>query len=239
MPEVPDELAEFTLNKLRENRIDVMLNTRVSGASFSSVVLNNGFTISSHTLIWAGGVKPDPLVAKINDCEHDLKSGKVLSDNYLKLKGWNNVFAIGDCAYITDPNTDRPCPPTAQHAIRQASVVANNIISDIRYAMSSSIATRSLDMQVEKFEYQTKGIMALIGKRNGVGVVFGYKVHGILAWWLWRMYYLGNLPTMEKRFRVMIDWMIDILFKRDVTRLRVISEDRSFLSKESTHAESH
>lgn len=239
LPEVPDELAEFTLNKLRENRIEVMLNTRVSGASPSSVVLNDGSTISSHTLIWAGGIKPDPLVAKINDCEHDQKSGKVVSNDYLNLKGWNKVFAIGDCAYITDPNTDRPCPPTAQHAIRQASVVTNNIISDIQYTMSSSIATRSLDRQIEKFDYQTKGIMALIGKRNGVGVVFGYKVHGVLAWWLWRMYYLGNLPTMEKRFRVLIDWMIDILFKRDVTRLRVISGGGSFLSKESTHAENH
>jgi NADH dehydrogenase len=91
---------------------------------------------------------------------------------------------------------------------------------------------------VEKIDYQTKGIMALIGKRNGVGVVFGYKVHGILAWWLWRMYYLGNLPSMEKRIRVLIDWIIDMLFKRDVTRLRVSSERESFVSKRSTYAES-
>jgi len=96
-----------------------------------------------------------------------------------------------------------------------------------------------LDRKAEKFDYQTKGIMALIGKRNGVGVVFGYKVHGILAWWLWRMYYLENVPSMEKRFRVMIDWIIDILFKRDVTRLRVTSEGKSLISKQGTHAEGH
>jgi NADH dehydrogenase FAD-containing subunit len=238
LPEAPAELADFTLQKLSANGIEVRLNTRVSGASSNNIVLSNGSTISSHTLIWAGGVKPDLLVTKINNCEHDQKSGKVISNSYLELKGWNNVFAIGDCAYIMDPNTDRSYPPTAQHAIRQAKVAAENMISDIRQKMSSSVVTKSLGREAEKFDYQTKGIMALIGNRNGVGVVFGYKVHGILAWWLWRMYYLGNLPSMEKRFRVMIDWIIDILFKRDVTRLRVTSEGRSFLSKEK-HVESH
>jgi len=236
LPEVPDELAEFTLQKLRANGIEVKLNTRVSGASSNNVVLNNGSAISSHTLIWAGGVKPDPLVTKMDDCEHEQKSGKVISNSNLELKGWNNVFALGDCAYITDPNTGRPCPPTAQHAIRQARVASENIILDIRQGISPSSSSKSSEdtstkESAQRFDYQTKGIIALIGKRNGVGVVFGYKVHGILAWWLWRMYYLGNLPSMEKRFRVMIDWIIDILFKRDVTRLRVTSEDRSLLSK--------
>jgi NADH dehydrogenase len=132
LPEVPAELADFTLRILRTNRIEVRLNTRVSGASSNDIKLNDGSTISSHTLIWAGGVKPDPLVTKISDCEHDQKSGKVISNSYLGLKGWNNVFAIGDCALITDPSTNRPCPPTAQHAIKQAKVAADNMISDIR-----------------------------------------------------------------------------------------------------------
>ena len=235
LPEVPAELADFTLQKLSSNGIELKLNTRVSGASSNGIKLNDGSTISSHTLIWAGGVKPDPLVTKINDCEHDQKSGKVISDDYLKLKGWNNVFAMGDCAYVADPNTDKPYPPTAQHAIRQARVAADNMISDLRQEMLSSTAERISDRKVQKIEYETKGIMALIGKRNGVGVIFGYKVHGILAWWLWRMYYLGTLPSMEKRLRVTIDWIIDILFKRDVTRLRVTSERKSFISKQSTH----
>ena len=239
LPEVPAELADFTLQKLRANGIEVRLNTRVLGASSNDIKLNDSSTILSHTLTWAGGVKPDPLVTNINDCEHDQKSGKVISNDYLKLKGWNNVFAIGDCAYIMDPNTDKPYPPTAQHAIRQARVAADNMISDIQRRISSSVAARSLDRKVQKIEYETKGIMALIGKRNGVGVVFGFKVHGILAWWLWRMYYLGNLPSMEKRLRVTIDWIIDVLFKRDVTRLRVTSERESFVSKRSTYAESH
>jgi NADH dehydrogenase FAD-containing subunit len=233
LPEVSDDLAEFTLQKLRENKIEVLLNTRVSGAASNNVVLNDGSTISSHTLIWTGGVKPDPLVSKIIDCERDQKSGKIISNNYLQLRGWNNVFAIGDCAYITDPNTGLAYPPTAQYAIRQAKVASENIICDVRQRTSataqSTTAKASTNETAKKFDYRTKGIMALIGKRNGVGELYGYKIHGFLAWWLWRMYYLGNLPTLDKRVRVMVDWIIDLLFRRDVTRLKVFSESKSFL----------
>jgi NADH dehydrogenase len=72
------------------------------------------------------------------------------------------------------------------------------------------------------FDYKTKGMMALIGQRNGVGILFGFT-----AWWLWRSYYLGNLPTFEKKLRVAVDWFIDLFFKRDVTRLKTLTEERS------------
>jgi NADH:ubiquinone reductase (H+-translocating) len=77
------------------------------------------------------------------------------------------------------------------------------------------------------FDYKTKGMMALIGQRNGVGILFGHKVHGFIAWWFWRSYYLGNLPTLEKKLRVSVDWFIDLFFKRDVTRLKTLTEERS------------
>jgi NADH dehydrogenase FAD-containing subunit len=77
------------------------------------------------------------------------------------------------------------------------------------------------------FDYKTKGMMALIGKRNGVGILFGHKIHGFTAWWLWRSYYLANLPTVEKKLRVMGDWFIDLFFKRDVTRLKTLTVKRS------------
>jgi hypothetical protein len=65
----------------------------------------------------------------------------------------------------------------------------------------------------------------LIGRRNGVGILFEHKVQGFLAWWLWRLYYLGNLPTTEKKLRVIVDWSIDLLFKCDVTRLKTIPSE--------------
>jgi hypothetical protein len=127
------------------------------------------------------------------------------------------ILYIGDCACIQDPRTGNPYPPTAQHALRQARVAANNIISVINTADAKKVI----------FDYKTKGMVALIGHRNGVGILFGHRVHGFIAWWLWRSYYLGNLPTLEKKLRVSVDWFIDLFFKRDVTRLKTLTVERS------------
>jgi NADH dehydrogenase len=157
-------------------------------------------------------------------CERD-KVGRIIANNNLEVQGISttNVYALGDCASITDPNTGKPYPPTAQHAIRQAKVAAENIISSVK---SSSISVQQRNNNKKKiFDYKTKGIMALIGKRNGVGILFEHKVQGFLAWWLWRLYYLGNLPTIEKKLRVIVDWSIDLLFKRDVTRLKTFPSE--------------
>jgi NADH:quinone reductase (non-electrogenic) len=127
------------------------------------------------------------------------------------------------------PRTGNPYPPTAQNALRQASVAANNLISLINGRSAAG---------VEKvFEYKTKGMMALIGKRKGVGILFGYKIHGFAAWWLWRSYYLGNLPTVEKKLRVIVDWFIDLFFKRDVTRLKTLTVKRSIEDRTTKQTE--
>jgi len=128
------------------------------------------------------------------------------------------VYAVGDCGFIADPYTGKSYPPIAQHAIGEAKVAAKNIIYDIEGKFDKKI----------KFEYKTKGMMAEIGKRTGVATLFGFKVHGILAWWIWRTYYLSNLPTINKKLRVMADWISDLLFKPDVTMVkrRVKEQDK-------------
>ena len=194
-----------------------MLNTRVKGATASSVELHDGTVISSYTLIWAGGVTPNPLIANL-PCDHN--KGKIVADNYLEVNGYHGVFALGDCASITDPNSGKPYPPTAQHALRQGEVAAKNIISAINSRRKSESNKKIA------FDYKTKGMMAIVGKRHGVGILFGHKVHGFVAWWIWRLYYWANLPTVEKKFRVMVDWTIDVFFKRDVTRLKTFAEEK-------------
>ena len=231
LPEVSSDLAEFTLHSLQENGVEVILNTRLTSATAECVLFNNGSTLACRTIIWTGGVTPDTIISKISECDHD-KSGKIITNNYLQVQGWNNVFAIGDCAYIIDPNTSKPCPPTAQYAISQAKIASKNIISIIRSRKKGNGDDNSKDVIKEQdtienqemimtvFSYKPKGIMALIGKRNGVGIISGYKFHGFLAWWVWRCYYLTKLPSIQKKTRVVIDWIIDLLFKRDVTRLQ-------------------
>ncbi len=231
LPEVSSDLAEFTLHSLQENGVEVILNTRLTSATAECVSFNNGSTLACRTIILTGGVNPDTIISKISECDHD-KSGKIITNNYLQIQGWNNVFAIGDWAYIMDPNTTKPCPPTAQYAISQAKIASKNIISIIRSRKKGNNKDNSKDVTKEQdiienqemkmtvFSYKPKGIMALIGKRNGVGIISGYKFNGFLAWWVWRCYYLTKLPSMQKKTRVVIDWIIDLLFKRDVTRLQ-------------------
>ena len=136
---------------------------------------------------------------------------------YLEVPKYHGVYAIGDCALIMDPNTGNPYPPTAQHAIREGSTAANNIIAYIEEKLDERKA----------FDYKTRGTMASIGKRTGVGNLLGSQVQGFLAWWIWRNYYLASLPTIQKKIRVLADWTLDIFFKRDVTMLRPLAEQKS------------
>ena len=196
LPEVTEDLAQSALQQLRKNGVEVMLNTRLIGATQDSVKLKNGSVISCNTLIWAGGVLPDEKLIGSLSCDHD-KSGRIVANKYLEINGYENgAFVVGDCACVTDPHTGSPYPPTAQHALRQAKVATKNIT----FAIKGKPSNRKIS-----FDYKTKGVMALIGKRNGVGILLGHKVHGFAAWFLWRLYYLGNLPTVEKKLRVMVD----------------------------------
>jgi NADH dehydrogenase len=229
LPEVTEDLSQFALQRIRKSGVQVLLNTRLTGIDARDVKLSDGTKISTYTVIWAGGSKPNPLLS-ILECEHD-KSGRIMTDNCLEVDGYNDsVFALGDCACVMDPNTNRPYPPTAQHALRQAKVVASNISSLIKHKDGK----RSKTINKKRFDYKTKGMMALIGKKNGIGILFGHKIHGFLGWAIWRFYYLSTLPTMQKKLRVMVDWFIDLLFKRDVTRLKTSTIAETFnLRKEN------
>ena len=216
LPEMSEELSKFALQKLTQSGVEVLLNARVTGATATSVKLKNGRSIPTNTIIWSGGVAPNPITEELT-CERDKKSGRIITNKHLEVQEYPEVFAIGDCAFIIDPNTGDPYPPTAQHAIREGTVVAQNIISLIEGKPGNK----------KVFDYKTKGMMASIGKRNGVGAILGIEVQGFIAWWIWRMYYLANLPTLQKKIRVMADWTLDIFFKRDVTMLKTILEDAS------------
>jgi NADH dehydrogenase len=149
------------------------------------------------------------LIASLS-CEHD-KRHAIIVDNFLEVKGYEGqVYALGDCASITDPHTGKPYPPTAQHAVREARIAAKNIIYDIESKQDKKI----------KFDYKTKGMMAEIGKRTGVATLFGIRLHGFVAWWIWRTYYLSNLPTIKKKLKVMGDWTMDLIYRPDVAMIK-------------------
>jgi NADH dehydrogenase len=209
LEQIDEGLGKFALEKLKEGGVEFIMNTQVKGATKNKAILHDDTVIPCYSLIWTAGVTPNKLIANLK-CEHD-KGHRIIANGYLEVPAHDGVYALGDCAFITDPHTGKPYPPTAQHAIRQGKVAAMNIVSAIKGKREG---------KKKKFDYKTKGMMAEIGKRTGVAILFGrIRLHGFLAWWLWRSYYLANLPTAKKKLKVMGDWTSDLLFKPDVSQV--------------------
>jgi len=255
LPEMDERLGKFALEELKKKNVEVILNNRVIDVKSiiegnedkenqvnlrgpKKIILKDNSYIIADTLIWTAGVVPEKSVIDIS-CEHD-KSGKVVTDKYLQIKGHRDVYAIGDCASIIEPDSGKPCPPTAQHAIREGQITAENICSSIKKELKFE-NTREMkekgkkreiiEFNKKEFSYKTRGIMATIGKRNGVAMIFGYSIKGIFAWGIWRFFYLTHLPTLENKLRVMIDWGIDMMFGRNLTRLKSPIETKDMVSR--------
>ncbi len=211
LPEIGD-LGKYAFKSLTNNGVEIITNSKLVDAGEDFAKLNDGKIIPTLTLIWAGGNKVDSIIENL-DTEHD-DGGRVVVDKFLRLKNHPNIFALGDCANILDKKTGKPYPPTAQHALREAKVASENITSELR---------GRTDLQKE-FDYESKGSMAKIGKRDGVALMMGHKFQGIVAWFLWKQYYLATLPVTEKKIRVAFDWFIDLFFSKDITRLSELKE---------------
>lgn len=220
LSQIDEDLGQRALEKLKQRGVEFVMNRQVTGATESSVSLDNSRIINSFTVVWSAGVSPSKLIAEL-ECGHD-KHKRIIANNYLELPGHEGeVYAIGDCASVTDPNTGKPYPPTAQYAIKQAELAAKNIICDVE----------GKEKNKEQFHYKTRGMMAEIGKRYGIATLFGIKTHGFIAWWLWRTFYLTRLPTSKKKLKVMGDWTSDLFFSPDIAMIK-----RFVINKESTKA---
>jgi NADH dehydrogenase len=204
LPEVSESLGKKAMKYLKSQGVQILTNTKAIDADEDYVMLDNNEKISCTTLIWTGGVTVDPVISDLK-CEHD-KSGKVQVDNHLRLIGHPNVFALGDCAEIIDAATGKPYPPTAQHAIHQSRTVSHNL----------KVALTGIG-KLDSFSYHSKGMMAIIGKRNAIVSLFGYNLQGIIPWMIWRTYYVLQMPSIGKKIKVIIDWTVDSFFKRDLT----------------------
>lgn len=213
LSEVGEELGKFALDHIRKSGIEVITNTKAIDAGDDHVILSENTVIPCSTLIWAGGVIVDPLISALS-CEHG-SSGRIIVDEYLRLKNYPNVFALGDCAHIIDPITSAAYPTTAQIAIREAKVVSENLIAAVEGGSKKSF---------QPFQYHNKGVMATIGKRTGVALLNGRKIHGFSAWIIWRFFYWTNLPTKEKKIKIAFDWLFDSMFRADIMTVGFIKK---------------
>jgi NADH dehydrogenase len=200
LPELGKKLGAYAQRKLSGRGIEIITSTRVIAVREGVVELSDGRTISATSVIWAAGNAPNPLVAALPVPK---SGGRILVDEYLAVKEFPGVWALGDCASIPDRKTGGFYPPTAQHAIREARCAARNVAAEIVGGKKKS------------FGFSTLGQLAAIGRRTGVANVFGVNFSGFFAWWLWRTIYLFKLPRLEKKMRVALDWTLDLCFAKD------------------------
>src|SRR6266480_2699728 len=214
LPELGESLGRYTEKVLAGRDVEVRLNTRVKSVTEDKVFLADGVSIPSRTLVWTAGTVPSPLISSL-PCEKE--RGRLLVDQFLGVPEWPNVWAVGDCAFVPDiRNPGQSHPPTAQHAIREGKVVAQNIAAVI------------LGRPLKSFSFRTIGLLASIGRRMGVARVFGFNFSGFFAWWMWRTVYLSKLPGLDKKVRVAFDWTLDLLFPKDVCAVYDVDHRRDF-----------
>jgi len=210
--EVDEDLGEYAKTVLeKKERIEFKMNSMAKDATRDKLILDNDENISTYTIIWTAGVTPDELVKKL-ECDHD-KKGRIKTKDNLELSSFSNIYAIGDCASITNPFSGKSYPPTAQHAIKEGQLAAQNIINNIE------------GKKPKKIRYKTRGTMATIGKRVGVAKIFGFKFKGLIAWFLWRTFYFSKLPMIKKKLRIMSDWSMDLIFHSDVSMIKGYIEE--------------
>ncbi len=209
LPEMPAEMGEYAAKKLRDRGYELHLGTPMMEVREDGVVIGDGQFIPSRTVVWTGGVQPSPVV-RGSGIDVD-KAGRALTKATMETSR-AGVWAIGDCALIPDVQTDGAYhAPTAQNAVREATRLARNIVASID----------GRPERVEPFRYRTIGTLASIGHHTGVGLIFGFRVRGLIAWLMWRGYYWSRVPGIGGKARVALDWFANALFGSDPVQLKV------------------
>jgi NADH dehydrogenase len=208
LPELSETLAVYALEKMKQRGVAFRLGERLVDAQPGIVILSNG-KIATETLVWTAGTAPNPLIKTLAMPTN--ARGAILVDSTLAVSTLPGVWALGDCAAVTDSKTGKPCPPTAQFALREAAIVAKNIGATLRGAAASS------------FHFNSLGSLCVVGHQTACAelrIPFAptrsLRFSGLLAWFLWRGIYLSKLPGIERKTRVLMAWTLELFFPRDI-----------------------
>ncbi len=223
LPEMDRDLADYAVEVLHKRGVRVRTNCRVQKIDSQRVHMPEGESIEAATIVVATGVKTNPLL----DCfalEKD-KRGRLMTEPSMLCRGQQDVWALGDCAHIPDPE-GKPYPQLAQHAMREARVLASNIAASIGAGSGKEIKAK-----LEPFVYHTMGTLAALGHYRGVARIKKIKLRGFFAWWVWRTYYLFQMPRWNRRLRIMLDWIVALLFKNDIAELDLFGDEHPMNQK--------
>lgn len=206
LPEVGDDMGKYTVDRLRDRNIEVRLNTRLASAVDQHVMLTDGAAFDADTIVWTAGVRANPVLSR-SDLPIDDK-GRIKTRPDLRVEGVDNAWAAGDNAAVPDlTHPGELTSPSAQHAVRQAKVLAANI--------SNSLRGRPLEV----YRHNHVGSVASLGLHKGVAQVYGVKLRGFPAWFMHRTYHMARMPTFNKKVRIVLDWTLALFFRRDFASL--------------------
>lgn len=212
LPAVDADLAEYARQHLTRRGLDIRLCTSVERVEPEQIILKDGKPLATHTLIWCAGIAPNPLLKNF-PLPKD-KRGYLLCEPDLRVRSCERVWAIGDAAVNCDP-AGQPYPATAQHAVREGLHLARNLVRVLH------------GEPAEPFRYRAYGSVAAVGCRTGVAKIFGIKLAGFWAWWMYRTVYLLKMPGLARKARVLLDWTTGLLFPRDFVQLSLHRPARS------------
>jgi len=206
LPELPESLASFAQGVLARRGVEVRLGTRITAATGREAILESGERLMTRTLVSTVPSSPHPLIESL--ALPRAANGRLQVTAELRVEGRKDVWAVGDCARVVTPD-GQVAPPTAQHATRQAAVVAHNVVAALRGGSPRVFAFRGL------------GKMGSLGHRSAVAEVMGLRLSGFAAWWLWRTVYLMKLPGWGRRLKVAASWTLDLLLPPETVQLRL------------------
>jgi NADH dehydrogenase len=215
LPEVSEDMAEYTVRELEKRNIEVRRNTKVESMVDGRVELSDGAYFETDTIVWTAGVRPNP-VLESTDLPLDEKKRLKCHAN-LRIVGLDDAWAAGDSAAVPDLTKDDPnamCGPTAQHAVRQAKRLGDNIVAALH------------GKQVTDYKHAYAGSVASLGLHRGVAEVYGIKLKGLPAWFMHRTYHVTRMPTLNRKIRVIADWTLALFFKREIVSFGSFSNPR-------------
>jgi NADH dehydrogenase len=200
LPEIPPRLGDYAAHELEQRGVEIYVNTTLESASEDAVVLAGGLTIPTRTLVWTAGVMANPLLGELGLPLDERKRVEV--DEFMRVRGHDHVWSLGDCARVPNTRSATPDPPTCQHALRQARRLAKNLQGDL-----------------QPYGYRMLGQVATLGRYKGIADVLGVRLRGFIGWFVTRSYHLYQLPLLSRKLRVVVDWTTSLLFKRDIAEL--------------------
>jgi NADH:quinone reductase (non-electrogenic) len=196
-------LVHAATRRLASQRIEVMNDAKVEEVKSDSVVISDGRTIPTRTTIWAAGIEPPPLVGNLN-VQKDHR-GRILIDQYMQVKSYPGVYAVGDCTTIQYDGP--PVPALAQAAEQEGKRAASNLVAEMKNEPPTA------------FRYRSVGQLVDLGEGSALVDILGVDLSGLLGAYIWKVVYVYELGYDLNRAHVLADWTIDLFTRPDTSKL--------------------